>query len=148
MQVRYCSLIIGLAFLLLGIAGFIPGFVSIPDAINGSASEVAFPLSQGFGYLFGIFPTNYFHNAIHIVVGILGIAAFTSFSGSVVYLQGFAIAYVAIALMGIIPFARTTFGTMPVYGANVPINLLSALVAGYYGFFKAVDEVKTPQQTV
>jgi len=50
--------------------------------------------------------------------------------------RGFAIAYIAIALMGLLPWTNTTFGTMPIFGNNVWFNALTGLVAGYFGFIK------------
>jgi len=140
MQVRTSAFIIGLLFLILGLAGFVPSLVSIPDSVLSAPIEGPNTLNSGYGYLFGLFPTNYVHNAIHIVVGVLGIAAFTTFGGSSLFLRGFAIAYFAIALMGLFPVLRTGFATVPVYGNNVWFNALTALIAGYFGFIKSTEE--------
>jgi hypothetical protein len=102
---RACALILGIIFLVVGIAGFI-------------------------------------HNAVHLVVGILGIAAATSFSGALVYNQGFAVTYAAIAVMGILPLMNTTFGLMPIYGNNVWFNALTAIAAAYFGFVKPAELAK------
>lgn len=134
---RICSFIIGVFFLTIGIAGFIPGFVSMPEIANNTASNLpSFTITYGYGKLFGLFPTNYLHNAVHIVVGILGIASATSFTGAMVFNRGFAIVYTAIAIMGLLPVTNTTFGTMPIFGNNVWLNALTAAIAGYYGFYK------------
>lgn len=140
---RAFAFIIGLVFLVVGIAGFIPGFVSLPG--NAPVTGVYVPrlsFSDGYGHVFGLFPTNFLHNAIHIVVGVLGIAAATSFSGALVYNRGFAIVYAAIALMGLLPATNTTFGLMPIYGNNVWFNALTAIAAGYFGFFKPAEVEK------
>jgi predicted membrane channel-forming protein YqfA (hemolysin III family) len=47
--------------------------------------------------------------------------------------MAFAIAYILIAVMGILPFTNTTFGLMPIFGNNVWFNALTAIAAGYYG---------------
>ncbi|HEY9735526.1 MAG TPA: DUF4383 domain-containing protein, partial [Trichocoleus sp.] len=91
----------------------------------------------GYGYLFGVFPTNYFHNAVAIVMGLLGIAAFTSLSGSIVFNQIFAVVHGAEAVLGLLPFTNTLFGTMPLFGNNIWLNLLLAVVAFYFGVRKA-----------
>jgi hypothetical protein len=141
---RLCALILGSIFLLVGIAGFIPGFMSFPANAPVTGVEIPRLISpDGYGHVFGIFPTNFVHNAVHIVVGILGIAAATSFSGSLVYNQGFAISYIAIALMGILPITNTTFGLMPIYGNNVWFNLLTGIVAAYFGFVKPAELAKS-----
>jgi len=135
MAERYCALIIGIIFAVIGVAGFIPGLVSLPP--TGSAIPVdAAPniYSAGFGYLFGLFPTNVLHNIVHIIVGSLGIVAYTSLGGARFFNRGFAIAYALIAFMGVLPVAQTTFGLMPIFGNNVWFNALTASVAGYFGF--------------
>ena len=133
---RNCALALGIIFLLLGIVGFIPGFVSLPpegfDAGGVSLSADSF-YAKGFGLVFGAFPTNLMHNLVHMLVGVLGIVA-ASTGNAKLYNRGFAISYAAIFLMGIIPVAKTTFGIMPIYGNNVWLNGLCAIIAGYYGF--------------
>ncbi|HEY9768154.1 MAG TPA: DUF4383 domain-containing protein [Coleofasciculaceae cyanobacterium] len=133
---RNCALALGVIFLLLGIAGFVPGFISLPpegfDAGGVSLNADSF-YAKGFGFLFGAFPTNLMHNIVHLLVGILGIVAASTGSAKL-YNRGFAISYVLIAVMGLIPLAQTTFGLMPIFGNNVWFNGLSAAIAGYYGF--------------
>ena len=45
--------------------------------------------------------------------------------------------------MGLVPFARTTFGIMPVFGSNIWLNALSGTIAGYYGFLGNKTETST-----
>ncbi|HEY9616342.1 MAG TPA: DUF4383 domain-containing protein [Microcoleaceae cyanobacterium] len=132
--IRYCALSLGILFLFLGLAGFVPAFVASP----ANAYSVS-----GYGYLFGILPTNYFHNAIGILIGLWGIAAFTSLSGAIVFNRIFAIVHIASALLGILPVTNTLFGTMPLYGNNIWLNILVAAIAYYYGFIKPA-EITTP----
>lgn len=136
---RGFALIVGILFLFVGIAGFIPGLISIPAVATDAPLDVPnLKFTDGYGNVLGLFPTNFLHNAVHIVVGILGIAAATSFSGALVFNRGFAIAYAAIAIMGLLPFTNTTFGLMPIFGNNVWFNALTA-AAAYYGFFKPAE---------
>ncbi|NJR39074.1 MAG: DUF4383 domain-containing protein [Leptolyngbyaceae cyanobacterium CSU_1_4] len=130
---RTVALILGISLLFLGLVGFLPGFTFIPGTISHPTSVYPDP---GYGYIFGIFPTNYFHNAIRILVGLWGIAACTSLGGAIAFLQLFTVIYGAEALLGLLPFANTLFGTMPLYGGNVGLSLLSAAIAAYYGFVK------------
>ncbi|WP_088891986.1 DUF4383 domain-containing protein [Leptolyngbya ohadii] len=128
-SIRFTALGIGLLFLLLGLAGFVPAFVAPPDFVP----------AMGFGYLFGLFPTNYFHNAIGILVGLWGIAAFTSLTGSIVFNRIFAIVYALGAVLGLIPFTNTLFGITPLLGNNVWLDALVAGIAFYYGFVKSAQ---------
>lgn len=132
---RYCALTIGILFLLLGLAGFIPALVSVPGT---NISYIPVDLSPnayaaGFGYVFGVFPTNFLHNLVHCAVGLWGIASYTSASSARLFNRAFAVAYIIIAIMGLLPFAKTFFGLMPLFGNNVWLNALTAIAAGYYG---------------
>ena len=141
---RNCALALGVIFLLLGIAGFIPAFTSLPSETfdSGIPLDADGIYSKGFSLLFGAFPTNFIHNLVHVSVGVLGIAAATT-GNAKLYNRGFAISYAVIFLMGIIPLAKTTFGIMPVFGNNVWLNGLTGAIAGYYGFFG--KETTTPE---
>jgi hypothetical protein len=128
--IRYAALSLGLVFLLLGLAGFVPAFV---------APSTNFTSEPGFGYIFGVFPTNYFHNAIGLLVGVWGIAAFTSLSGSIVFNRIFAILYGAAVILGLLPATNTLFGLTPLFGNNIWLNAIVAAIAFYYGFVKSAE---------
>ncbi|KJH70845.1 DUF4383 domain-containing protein [Aliterella atlantica] len=128
--IRYSALSVGLLFLILGLAGFIPAFVA--PAPNAT-------VLPGFGYLFGVFPTNYFHDAIGILVGLWGIAAFTSLSGAIVFNRIFAILYAASVILGLLPFTNTLFGITPLFGNNIWLDALTAAIAFYFGFVKSAQ---------
>ncbi|MBE9050887.1 DUF4383 domain-containing protein [Nostocales cyanobacterium LEGE 11386] len=135
MTERYCALILGIIFLSLGLAGFIPNLVSLPGT---NESYVPLDISPnayaaGFGYLFGALPTNFLHNFVRCAVGLLGIASYTNASSARLFNRSFAIAYALLAIMGLLPFAKTFFGLMPLFGNNVWLNALSAIAAAYYG---------------
>ena len=136
MAERYCALALGVLFLLVGIAGFIPALVSLPGGDTSSVPVDVAPdaYSAGYSYVFGLFPTNLLHNLVHCFVGLLGIASYTSSSSARLYNRGFAIAYALIAIMGLLPITKTTFGLMPIFGNNVWFNALTAAVAAYFGF--------------
>jgi succinate-acetate transporter protein len=72
-------------------------------------------------------------------VGLWGIAAFTSLVGSITFNQIFAVVYLLQAILGLLPATNTLFGTMPLYGNNVWLSILTAAIAFYYGFVKPVE---------
>lgn len=132
---RYCALGIGSFFLVLGIVGFIPAFVSIPgtDVSFVPAQDAHNAYAAGFGYVFGLFPTNFLHNLVHCTVGLLGITSYLTHHGARQFNRIFLVAYVVISIMGLLPFTNTFFGLMPLFGYNVFLNAASALAAAYYG---------------
>lgn len=135
---RNCALGLGIVFTLLGIAGFIPSLLSLPStAASYIPAEPSTDIyTSGFGYLFGIFPTNALHNLVHLVVGLFGLAASTSIGGARTYNRVFAVAYIAIVVMGLLPVTKTTFGLMPIFGNNVWLNAITGAIATYFGFLK------------
>jgi hypothetical protein len=144
------SFLIGITFVVLGVLGFAPSLLSLPP--NGFESSIpldpiVFPYAQGFGYLFGLFPTNLMHNLVHLTVGLFGIAASGDRTTARNYNRIFAVSYVLIAIMGLLPFGKTMFGLMPLFGNNVWFNTLTAVFAGYFGFVKSeASEIITTER--
>ena len=136
MSTRYFALAYGIVFLLVGIAGFVPGLVAPPQPAGEVAAET------GFGRLFGLFPINLWHNLVHVVFGIWGLAAYRTFSASRTYAQAVAVIYALLAVMGLIPVLNTTFGLIPLYGHDVWLHVLLAAVAAYFGFFGPKEPVE------
>lgn len=134
MAVRYFALIYGIVFLVVGIAGFIPGLV-MPFA----AEHPELAINASAGQLFGLFPVNVLHNIVHILFGIWGLVAWRSIPGSITYARSVAIIYAVLLVMGLIPVLHTTFGLIPLYGHDVWLHAALAAVAAYFGFAAKVD---------
>jgi hypothetical protein len=129
------ALVIGIVYLLVGIVGFIPGFVVAEDYGN-----VVIDASEG--RLLGIFPVNVLHHVVHLLVGVLGLAASRSFEGSRAFARGLAIFYGLLAVMGLIPAAGldVMFGLVPIFSHDVWLHAVTALAAAYVGWVAARDE--------
>jgi len=102
MKTRIFALVIGIAFLLAGLMGFVPalrnigGHVMPPLAVNATT-----------GFLLGLFPVNVLHNIVHLLVGVLGIGAYSSYGAARGFSRGLAIFYLLLAIMGLIPVLNT-----------------------------------------
>jgi hypothetical protein len=131
MQTRYFALIMGIIFLVIGIAGFIPALVT-PAPTEGMAVDAMH------GRLFGLFPINALHNLFHAAFGIWGIAAYRSFTGARTFAKVTAVVYAVLLVMGFIPVLNTTFGLVPLYSHDIWLHALIAIAAAYFGF-RAVD---------
>jgi Domain of unknown function (DUF4383) len=126
--VRYFALVYGIVFLLVGIAGFIPGLTTPPEA----GADVA--VATAFGRLFDLFPVNVLHNLVHIAFGVWGLAAYRTLSAARIYARSVAVIYAVLTVMGLIPVLNTTFGLIPLYGHDVWLHALLAIVAAYFGW--------------
>lgn len=126
MTTRQFALALGLGFVVAGIAGFFPSPADPPAGLTQT---------HGFGHALGILPVNTIHNAVHILFGLMGImasrGALMSARG---YAQFVAIAYALLAVLGLLPQTNTTFGLIPIYGADVWLHAIIAGAAAYFGF--------------
>jgi hypothetical protein len=129
MGTRYFALIAGIVFLLIGIFAFVPGMVATPGT---GGPDVA--VSAGYGYLLSTFPINILHNIVHLAVGIWGLVSYRSYLGARNYGRGLAIFYGVLAIMGLLPVLNTTFGLIPIFGNDVWLHAITALIAAYFGF--------------
>ena len=129
MLTRYFALVVGIAFVLAGIAGFIPALGTdrtTPDLIVDSQ----------YRNVFGLFPANILHHLVHLAIGILGILAYSSYTNARNYSRGLAIVYAVLAVMGLIPAGNlnTTFDLIPLFSHDIWLHALTALAAAYFGF--------------
>src|SRR5947207_56316 len=114
MNTRIFALILGIIFVLVALLGFI-GIGVVAPPMTGPDAHLS--VHAGHGYLLGIFPVNHLHNTVHLIFGLWGIFAY--FGGvwpSIVYARVVCIAYLLLALLGLIPVdaIRTTFGLIPI----------------------------------
>jgi Domain of unknown function (DUF4383) len=144
MNTRTFALILGIAFLLVGIAGFVPGLVTHvgPEATVAPGTADTAPAADvvtSYGHLFGLFPVNALHNLFHIAWGVFGLAAYRAFGSARLFARATAIVYGLFTLMGLIPGLNTTFGLVPLYGHDVWFHALIAIAAAYFGFARPAD---------
>lgn len=132
MNTRTFAMIFGIVFLVIGAGGFIPGLTAMDHAGHAADSEVT--MRSFFGYELGMFPVNLLHSVTHILFGIWGILASRSYGGARGYFRAVAIIYAVLAVMGLVPALRTTFGLIPLYGADVVLHLVLAAGAAYFGW--------------
>jgi hypothetical protein len=125
------ALIIGIMYLLIGLMGFISAFVREP-IVSPEAAGLGF--TAGYGYLMGLFPINALHNIIHILVGILGIAASISLDSSRLFSGALALFYGLLTIMGLFPPTQSTLGLVPIFGNDVWLHAATAAIAAYFGF--------------
>jgi hypothetical protein len=121
--------ILGLLFLVSGIAGFVPW---VAPAAPFAAPVLV--LDTGYALLFGLFPVNIAHDALHMLFGLWGLLGAMSFGGALIYLRSVVWIYLVLVIVGICPLLFTLFGAVPVYGWDVGLHLIVVLFAAYGGY--------------
>ena len=133
MNTRTMALIFGVVFLIVGAGGFIPGLTAMDHMGHPADADVT--MRTMFGYELGMFPVNVLHSIVHLLFGLWGILASRgSFGGARNYFRAVAVIYAVLAVMGLVAGLQTTFGLIPLYGADVGLHALLAAIAAYFGF--------------
>jgi hypothetical protein len=94
--VQNVARLVGIVFLLVGIAGFIPGITT--NLYEG----LEFAGDDGTAELLGIFEVSVLHNIVHGLFGLAGLALAATASGARTYLIGGGAIYLALFLLGIL----------------------------------------------
>lgn len=132
MQLGMIARIFGIIYLLVGILGFVPG-------LNHDAPDAAHLVVGQTTLLLGIFPVNVLHNLVHVLVGLGGLALGGTVSGARGYFRLLAVVYGLLFLLGIIPATNTLFGLVPLFGNDIWLHALTAIVAAYLGWAVATQ---------
>jgi len=132
MNTRTFAMIFGIVFLIVGAGGFIPGLTTMGGMHADADSQVK--MVNMFGYELKLFPVNVLHDVVHILFGIWGVLAARTLGGARAYFRGVAIIYAVLAVMGFIPPLNTTFGFIPLYGNDIWLHAVLAIVAAYFGW--------------
>jgi hypothetical protein len=111
------ALAVGIVFLLVGIAGFIPG-------ITTNYSDLTFAGHDSDAKLLGIFQVSILHNIVHLLFGIAGIAASRSWSGARGYLMGGGVVYLVLWLYGLLVDKASSANFVPVNAADDWLHLV------------------------
>jgi hypothetical protein len=127
--VRLLATIVAATFVLVGIAGFIPGLTTeLYDGLEfaGDESEAE---------IFGIFQTSILHNLVHLGFGLIGLAMARTWSGARTYLIGGGVIYIALWLLGLLGGADW----IPINDADDWLHLVLGVAMIGLGFLTTRD---------
>jgi hypothetical protein len=94
--VQNVARLVGIVFLLVGIAGFIPGITT--NLYDG----LEFAGDDGNAELLGLFEVSVLHNIVHGLFGVAGLALAATASGARTFLIGGGAIYIALWLLGLV----------------------------------------------
>ena len=115
--VQTAALLVSITFLLVGIAGFIPGLTT-------NYSEMEFAGHESGAMLFGVFQVSILHNIVHLLFGIVGLALSRTPEHARSYLIGGGIVYLAIWLYGLLVGEDSSANFVPVNNADDWLHLV------------------------
>jgi hypothetical protein len=95
-NIQTVARLVGLVFLVVGVAGFIPGITT--NLYDG----LEFAGHDGDAELLGIFQVSVLHNIVHLLFGFAGLALSRTISGSRTFLVGGGAIYLLLWLYGLI----------------------------------------------
>jgi hypothetical protein len=115
--IQIAALLIGAVFLLVGIAGFIPG-------ITTNVGDMKFAGHESPSELLGLFQVSILHNIVHLVIGIVGLVAAATWEGARLYLVGGGAIYAALAVYGWIVERTSDANFVPMNSADNVLHVV------------------------
>lgn len=112
--IQLAALVVGVVFLLVGVAGFIPGVTTGYDTL-------AFAGHESGALLLGLFQVSILHNLVHLAFGVAGIALSRSISGARGFLIGGGAIYLVLWVYGLVIDMSSDANFVPL---NSPDNWL------------------------
>jgi hypothetical protein len=114
--VQKVAAVVAATFLLVGVAGFIPGLTTNYD-------EMEFAGHDSGAMLLDVFQVSILHNAVHLLFGLVGLALVRSWGGARMFLLGGGAAYGLVWLYGVIVDKGEDANFLPVNEADDWLHL-------------------------
>lgn len=125
--VQKVALVFGIVFLIIGIAGFIPGLTTNVEAMQFAGHESG-------ALLLGLFQVSILHNIVHLLYGVAGLAFATSYAGSKNYLIWGGVVYAVIFLYGLFVTGDNPANFVPFNTADNWLHIVLAVAMVALGF--------------
>ncbi|MFJ8691621.1 DUF4383 domain-containing protein [Streptomyces roseolilacinus] len=109
--VRRAALLVGVAFLLIGALGFVPGVTTDYDTM-------AFAAHRSDARLLGLFQVSILHNIVHLLFGVAGVVSARRAADARPYLVVGGLIYLALSVYGVIIDLDSAANFVPVNTAD------------------------------
>ncbi|MDI6944965.1 MULTISPECIES: DUF4383 domain-containing protein [Microbacterium] len=130
--IQKAALVFGIVFLLVGIAGFIPGITTGTD-------QLEFATHTSGAMLLGIFQVSVLHNLVHVMFGVAGLALAGSAPGSKGYLIVGGALYAVLWVYGLVVPHDHAANFVPLNAADNWLHLVLAVAMIALGVFLGRD---------
>ncbi|MBP2330676.1 putative membrane protein YiaA [Kibdelosporangium banguiense] len=118
--IQKAALIVGAVFLLVGIAGFIPGLTTNYDTLTFAGHHSG-------ALLLGVFNVSILHNLVHLAFGVAGVAMARTAGGARAFLIGGGVVYLILWLYGLLIDMTSDANFVPVNDADNWLHLVLAI---------------------
>ena len=122
----------GIVMLLLGALALVPALSTYPIDLP------PLELATSYGLFLGLFPMNILSKVVLIGFGAWGILASqaknTSLPASINFSRWTFVAMGVLAVLGLIPQTNTLAGYWPLFGTEIGVHAVFALLGAYFGF--------------
>jgi hypothetical protein len=115
--IQIAALLVGAVFVIVGIAGFIPG-------ITTNVGDMKFVGHESPSELLGLFQVSILHNIVHLAIGIIGLVAAATWEGARLYLVGGGAIYLALAVYGWIVERTSDANFVPMNNADNVLHVV------------------------
>ncbi len=115
--VQTTALAVGIVFLLVGIAGFIPG-------VTTHYNQMTFAEHNSMAMLLGVFMVSVLHNIVHLLFGVVGLVAARQSSSAYWYLIIGGVVYLVLWLYGLLIDQPSNANFVPVNTADNWLHLV------------------------
>jgi hypothetical protein len=139
--VQMAALVVGVVFLLVGIAGFIPGVTTNYDSMTfaGHHSEAL---------LLGLFNISILHNLVHLAFGVAGVALARTASGARGFLIGGGAIYLVLWVYGLLINMDSDANFVPLNNPDNWLHLVLGVGMIVLGVALGRSVARTPRATM
>lgn len=118
--VQVVAVVVSIVFLLVGIAGFIPGLTTQYD-------QLGFAGTGSMALLLGVFQVSVLHNIVHLLFGVVGLAAARGARGAKLFLVIGGIVYAVLWIYGLAVPMSSAGNFVPLNAADNWLHLVLAI---------------------
>jgi hypothetical protein len=132
--VQIAALVVGVAFLLPGVLGFVPGITTHYEMLDFAGHESG-------AKLLGIFGISVLHNIVHLAFGIAGLIFARTANGARGYLIGSGVIYLLLSIYGLLIDHESAANFVPIDTADNWLHLV--LAVGMLGLGAVLGQTRT-----
>ena len=133
-RIQAAAAVVGATFLLVGILGFVPG-------ITTNYSEMTFAGHESNAMLLGIFEVSILHNIVHLLFGVVGLAAARAVASSRTYLVGGGLIYLGLWVYGLLIDKASDANFVPLNSADDWLHFVLGVAMVFLGVTLSRDRV-------